>query len=165
MASDGGNRPAKGEGTELAKATKKPAAEKKLVEKINSPVEASLLAGFAKSGKSTELSIYNEITITQNMTAETANALVQSSHNRYVAPAQERTARSVEQTKRYAERTKQLKIGGFFGFLFVVGICIRPEAALSIAGVAGATGISLVSYDFFNRKKRKLPSRTRKSLP
>jgi hypothetical protein len=155
MASDDGNRPAAGEGAQLVKAAKKP-----LVEKIRTNAGRDIVASLAPS-PSTSRSIHRVNHTLYDMTAEHAAALVQSSHSRYAVPAQERTARSVEQTKRFVERTKQLILGGSFGVLFVVGICIRPEAALAISAVAGATGISLVSYDFFNRTKHK----ERKKLP
>jgi hypothetical protein len=145
MASDDKNRPA--ESKALARTPKKQLAEKPLVEKIKTPVAGSLLATFAKPGKSTELSVNHEIRITQDMTPEATTALVQSSHNRYAVPAQEKTRRAILQ----AIQTT-IKIGG--ACLCAVLIYLKPEAGVSISAVMGIVQGGIAYSKYLNSKKR-----------
>lgn len=147
MASDDGNRPAKGEGAQLVKAAK--STEKQLVGKIKADVGEHLVSSFTKPGKlSAKLAIRNETTITQAMTPETANALVLSSQAQYAVPAQEQTRRSKQQTIRYYG---VIAVVMFFGIL-----AFKDHEFGSIA-----TGLSVVLSggvalpDLFDRLKRK----------
>jgi hypothetical protein len=151
MASDDSeNRPAPREEAQLVKPTK--ATEKRLVEKIKAKVGESVVNSFKGS---TAVSFYHETRTIQDMTSETVTAMVESSRNQYAVPEQERTARAVQQTIR-------LKIASAVVVLGIVAGCLRPEAGGVIVGAIGILGTGIVSSEFFNREKRKDPSRTPK---
>lgn len=138
MASDDGNRPATGEGTQLVTAS-----EKRLIENIRADVGTNMVTSFSSA-----IYINRENRTTYDMTSEAKIAIVESNRMQYAVPAQERTRRSIQQTIRFLIAGAILVFFGYLAYL-------KPESGKTMIGLSVVLSGGIVLPELFNREKRK----------